>query len=45
MGLSVLTWVSSYRSDLLDNDLEMSSTARELTTAASSNIYASLLGF
>ena len=45
MGLSVLTWVSSYRNDRLDSDLEMSLTERELTAATSSNIYAFLLGF
>ena len=45
MGLSVLTLVSSYRSDRLDSDLEKSLTALELTTAASSNIYAFLPSF
>ena len=45
MGLSVLTWVSSYRNDRLYSDLEMSLTERELTATASGNIYAFPLGF
>ena len=44
MGLNVLTWVSSYRSDRLDSDLEKSSIELKLTTAASSNIFAFLPG-
>ena len=45
MGLSVLTLVSSYRSDRLDSDLEKSLIELELTTTASSNIYAFLPSF
>ena len=45
MGLSVLTWASSYRNDRLDSDLEMFLIARELTIAASSNTYAFPLSF